>query len=43
MEIELQYISDEGLQYLIDENIKRIEILKARNAEMQDELNRREK
>lgn len=42
METELQYLNDEGLKYLIAKNEKSIEILKARNAEMQDELNRRE-
>lgn len=42
MEIELQYLSDDGLKYLIAKNEESIEILKANNAAIQDELNRRE-
>lgn len=42
METELQYLNDEGLKYLIEKNEKSIEILKANNAAIQDELNRRE-
>lgn len=42
METELQYLNDEGLKYLIEKNEKAIEVLKANNEAMQDELNRRE-
>lgn len=42
MDTELQYLNDEGLKYLIAKNEKAIEVLKANNTAIQDELNRRE-
>lgn len=41
METELQYLNDEGLKHLIAKNEEAIEVLKATNAAIQDELNRR--
>ena len=42
METELQYLTDEGLKYLIAKNEKDIETLKKVVEAVRDELNRRE-